>query len=246
MTPIKSPVRRRAGRAAAAVPARSVIRRSTTRRLLALGVLAALGVAQALTPPAVWTAYGSRGHLFDVASAPTAPVVIVFGAELESGGKRPKPFLAGRLATTADLVRAGRATAVLVSGDGHGSSGDEVSVMADSLVARGVPARRIVVDADGLDTYDTCRRARDVYGVRRALLVSQALHLPRAVTLCRTLGIDADGVAASCDGCQFVTRVYNRTRELAANWKAVFDAGTDRPPAVTSPPDPALTRALAG
>jgi vancomycin permeability regulator SanA len=116
--------------------------------------------------------------------------------------------------------------------------------MTEQLVAQGVPARRIVADPSGLDTYDTCLRARDVYGVRRALLVSQPLHLPRAVTLCRTLGVDADGVAARCDGCNEITVSYNRLREQPAGWKAVLDAVSDRPPAVSSPPDPALAQAL--
>jgi vancomycin permeability regulator SanA len=223
------------------------VRASTTRRrLLVLGVLTVAAVSQAFVPPAAWLGLASRGHVHAFADAPTAPVVIVFGAEVEPGGTRPKPFLAGRLETTAALVAAGHATAVLVSGDAHGSSGDETSVMSAGLVALGVPERRIVVDPSGLDTYDTCRRAREVYGARRALLVSQALHLPRAVTLCRQFGIDAEGVAARCDGCQQITLVYNRMRELPAGWKAVADVARDRPPAVSSPPSGALARALAG
>jgi vancomycin permeability regulator SanA len=77
-----------------------------------------------------------------------------------------------------------------------------------------------------------------VYGVRRALLVSQRFHLPRAVTLCRSMGIDADGVAARCDGCLDTTLAKNRAREMPAAWKAVLDRVRNRPPAVASPPAP--------
>ncbi|MBT8227366.1 MAG: DUF218 domain-containing protein [Dactylosporangium sp.] len=101
-------------------------------------------------------------------------------------------------------------------------------------------------DPFGFDTYDTCRRARDVYGVRRALLVTQSYHLPRAVALCRALGIDADGVNAGCHGCDDATLAKASLRELAAGGKAVLDALRDRQPAVVSPPDPALTTAARG
>jgi vancomycin permeability regulator SanA len=221
-------------------------RRWLRRTLLGLLAVVLLGVA-AIAAPVVWMTAASAGHLHDtVADAPSAPVVIVFGAELAPGGQRPKPFLAGRLDIAAELVRAGKARAVLVSGDAGGRSGDEVTVMTRYLVDRGVEQRRIVADPHGLDSYDTCARARQVYGIRRALLVSQAFHLPRAVTLCRRLGVDADGVSARCDGCRAVTLRKNRVREVGADAKAVGDALRDRPPAVQSPQDSAVTEALRG
>lgn len=72
--------------------------------------------------------------------------------------------------------------------------------------------------------------------------MSQSFHLPRAVTLCRSMGIDADGVAALCEGCRWHTMAYNRTREVAAGWKAALEWARDCPPAVTSPADPSLRR----
>jgi vancomycin permeability regulator SanA len=211
------------------------------RRRVRLLVLIGLILLAVLLTPTVWLWAGAAGH---VDTRTSAPVAIVFGAQLAPGGKEPMPFLRGRLNTAAELIKSGRATAVLVSGDSSGASGDETAVMSRYLVDHGIPARRIVADNAGLDTYDTCKRAHDVFGVRRALLVSQAFHLHRAVTLCRDLGIDADGVAARCDGCQKVTLVYNRAREIPAAWKAVYDRVSGRPPAVSSPADPALTQAL--
>lgn len=189
-----------------------------------------------------WTRIASRGHLFPVAEAPAAPVVIVFGAQLSGG--RPKPFLAGRLTVAAELVRSGRAKVVLVSGDAVGSSGDETAAMTRYLTGRGVDARRIVADPYGRDTYDTCVRAARVYQVDRALLVSQSFHLPRAVALCRRAGIDADGVAGGCDGCRRITLFRNQVREAFACGKAAVDATRQRPPAVDSPVDEAVVEAL--
>jgi vancomycin permeability regulator SanA len=210
------------------------------RRRIRLLALIGVVLLLVLLGPTVWLWAGAAGH---IDTRTSAPVAIVFGAQLTDDGTEPKPFLRGRLDTTVALVKAGRTTAVLVSGDAHGGSGDEVAVMSRYLIDHGVPARRIVADGAGLDSYDTCRRAHDVYGVRKALLVSQGYHLHRAVTLCRGLGIDADGVAARCD-CSWVTLALNRAREVPAAWKAGYDRTSDRPPAVSSPKDPALTEAL--
>ena len=195
--------------------------------------------------PTGWMAVRSAGRIADtVDAAPTAPVVIVFGAQLEAGGTRPRPFLAGRLDVAAELVAKGKARAVLITGDANGSSGDEIAAMRAWLTGKGVDPSRIVADPHGLDTYDSCRRAREVYGVRKALLVSQSLHLPRAVTLCRHFGIDARGVAARCDGCRGRTLFLNRVREIPAGVKMLWEILRDRPPAVRSEPDP--IRAAAG
>jgi vancomycin permeability regulator SanA len=214
------------------------------RRLFAVLLIAVLVAVAAALAPAMWTRSASAGYLYTESSAPTADVAIVFGAQVAPGGQRPMPFLAGRLDTGADLLNRGKARALLISGDGAGSSGDEVRVMRDYLAAQGVPDGRVVSDPHGRDTYDTCRRAREVYGVTRALLVSQSLHLHRAVTLCRAQGIDAYGVAARCDGCRKRTLLLNRARELATGPKAVLDIVRDRAAAVQSPPDTSLRDAV--
>ena len=132
-----------------------------------------------------------------------------------------------------------------MSGDGRGSSGDEVSVMTDYLVAKGVDPGRIAIDQYGLDTFDTCRRAHDVFGVDRAILATQSFHLYRAVTLCRHVGIDAAGVPAGCDACSLGTLIRNRSRDALAAVKAAVDAARDRGPAIESPPSRAISDILA-
>jgi vancomycin permeability regulator SanA len=219
------------------------------RRRLRLVVRAgtlAIGVAVIVSGAAfAWTRYGSAGHLYDPAHAPSADVALVLGAQVAPGGTRPMPVLRGRLETAADLLRAGRVKVLLVTGDAHGGSGDETAVMTSYLVTDlGVDPARVVVDPDGLDTYDSCRRARTVYGVGRALVVTQAYHLPRAVALCRDAGIDADGVRARCDDCRTITLVRNTARDYAACTKAAFDALVDRAPQVVSPPNRAVDNAL--
>jgi vancomycin permeability regulator SanA len=207
------------------------------------------GTAAAAVPFG-WTQARASGHLYDEsdltgAGGPRADVVIVLGAQVADGGTRPMPFLQGRLDTAAALLASGRAQVVLVSGDAGGASGNETEVMRAYLATVGVDPSRVVADPYGLDTYDTCVRARQVYGVTRALIVTQRYHLARAVTLCRQAGIDTDGVGARCDGCWWTTLANKSVREYFACTKAAWEAYRDRPPAVSSPPSTEVADALA-
>lgn len=214
------------------------VRRRVVRVLLVLVAVVVLVVGASVA----WAYIASGGHRYTAADAPSAPVVIVLGARLHND--RPMAFLAGRLDVTAQLVRDGKARVVLISGDAGGTSGNETAAMTTYLVERGVDASRIVADPYGLDTYDSCARAVQVYGVRRALLVSQSYHLPRAVMLCRSLGMDADGVDATCPDCRDSTLARNRGREWFACVGGVTDAIRKPEPQVLSTPDSAASDAL--
>jgi vancomycin permeability regulator SanA len=208
--------------------------------------LAAAAVVALLlvSAPWLWTTISAHGHVYDEAGAPAADVVIVLGTEVAADRRQPGTRLAGRLQTAAALVHSGRARVVLVSGDGGGASGDEPAVMTSYLAGLGVDPRRVVADPFGLDTYDSCARAREVYGVTRALVVTQSYHLSRAVTLCRHLGLDIDGVTARCAGCSATLLAQKAVRDYFASGKAAWDAVRRRPPAVRSPESPAVHDAL--
>ncbi|WP_239162421.1 SanA/YdcF family protein [Paractinoplanes rishiriensis] len=208
-------------------------------------VLGALVLLFLASTPWAWTELAARGHEFTESGAPAADVVIVLGTEVRPDGT-PGDRLTGRLETAAALVQAGKARVVLLSGDGGGASGDEPAAMARHLTGLGVDPRRIVADPHGLDTYDSCRRARDVYGLDRALVVTQAYHLSRAVTLCRAIGLDASGVPARCPGCPATLLAEKSARDYLASGKAAWDALRGRPPAVESPPSGEVRDALAG
>ncbi len=214
-----------------------------------VSLTAALAVTAAAAVPFGWVQAQASGHLWDETelrdgAGPHADVVIVLGAQLADGGDAPLAFLRNRLDTTAEVIASGHARVALVSGDGHGSSGNETRVMRDYLVEAGVDPSRVVEDPYGLDTYDSCVRARQVFGVTRALVVTQRYHLARAVALCRQAGIDADGVGAPCEECS-PRVVTNAIREYFACTKAAWDAWRDRPPALSSPASTAVADALA-
>jgi vancomycin permeability regulator SanA len=133
------------------------------------------------------------GHLYsDAASAPITPVALILGAEVYADG-RPSPALANRLDVGIELLRLGRVRALLMSG-GNGTF--EVGAMRAYAIARGIATDAILLDAAGDRTFASCLQARDTFATRRLTIVSQELHVARAVYTCRRLGIDADGVVA--------------------------------------------------
>lgn len=214
-----------------------------------VAVVAVLALIVAAAGPFIWVRVAAAGHIYteaDLAGAggPRADVVIVLGGQVAPDRTRPYNFLQGRLDTAAALVTAGRARVILVSGDANGRSGNETTVMRDYLASIGVDPDRVVEDPYGLDTYDTCVRARDVYGITTALIVTQGHHVARAVALCRQAGIDADGVVAGCPDCRWSTQAQNWVRDYFAATKAAWDAWRDRRPAVESPPSTEVADAL--
>jgi len=203
------------------------------------GVLAlALGVGG----PAAWAAAFSSGRLFGVQDVPAHDVAVILGAEVYADGT-PAPFTAARLDVGLALYRAGKAKVLLVSGNNSDAHHRETAAMRRYLQDRGVPAARIVEDTAGNDTYDTCIRVRDTFGVTSAILVSQTYHLPRAVTTCRALGVDAVGVGDDSVADLGFWPV-GVAREFPARVKMVLDLASRRPPEVTQAPSDAVGAAL--
>jgi vancomycin permeability regulator SanA len=161
----------------------------------------------------------SHGHRFTVATAPSAPIVIVPGAKVGPDGL-PMTYLRGRLDVAVELLAAQRVREILISGDAAGESGDEIASMREYLLDHGVDPALVRADGAGLSTRATCERAHRLFGIDRAIIVTQHQHLPRAVALCRGAGIEADGVDAYCD-CKPTTWVRNSIREWLAAPKAV-------------------------
>jgi vancomycin permeability regulator SanA len=188
-------------------------------RVLEWGVALAAGLVLVVVGANVRLWMVSSGHRFEAASAPTVPVVIVPGAKVGPDGS-PMAYLRGRLDVAIELLWAGKVREILVSGDAAGTSGDEIASMMKYLVDHGVDPALVRSDGLGLSTRETCERAQRLFGIERAIIVTQSRHVPRAVALCRAEGIDADGVGAYCE-CRRMTLVRNNIREWLAAPKAV-------------------------
>lgn len=213
------------------------------RKLLIAGAaVAAAGIAVPVGAN-LWIDRAARGHLYAAADAPSAPVALVLGAGLQPSGE-PTPYLAFRLDVAKGLYDAGKVDAILVSGDNRRTDYDEPTAMLDYLVARGVPPAKIVRDFAGRDTYDSCSRAKRIFGVDRVIAITQAYHLPRAVATCRALGLDADGVGDTA-GRQYAHAWSGGTRrEKLAAVKAAYDVISKRDP-VLGQPESGIREALA-
>ena len=201
-------------------PAFHPAKRRAVRLWMTVVVVVAFATAElTVTVSGTWVLARSMGRVFSVEDAPGAPVGIVFGAAVS--GPEPGSYLKGRLDATLDLFERGLIQTTLVSGDAIPPDDDEVAVMRRYLQDNGIAAERIIEDPGGFDTNDTCRRARAVYRVDRALLITQDFHVSRAVALCRAWQIDAIGVVAGC-ACSRRSLLRNYFRETFLSRPAAF------------------------
>lgn len=190
--------------------------------------------------PATWLKVTGDSRLRTVADVPREPVAVVFGAGLWDG--RPSPYLAHRLDAAVRLYRTGKVEVVLVTGDNSRTAYDEPDAMRAYLAAHGVPREKVVLDYAGFDTWDSCSRAKRIFGVDRAVLVSQGFHIRRALALCEAAGIDAYGVGV--DEQHDATWYAGGARELFAAAKAAVDVAVRPDPHFLGPREPGLKRAL--
>ena len=178
-------------------------------------------------------------HTYSPEDVPSHDVTLVMGAAM--WGTTPSPALQKRLDVAAQLYLTGKTKVIIVSG--HVDSGyNEPKGMAAALVAQGVPADKIVADNRGDDTYSSCARALDVFGVKSLIVVTQTYHLPRALATCRLLHIDAVGVGTG-PGSYDATWFRYQAREIAANVKLMYQVATSHKIPTAKPSD-AVQRAL--
>ncbi len=157
----------------------------------------------------------ARAKTFSAADVPTRRIAIVFGAGLWRNGTAT-PVLQDRVQTAANLYFAGKVEKLLMSGDNRFVEYNEPAVMREVALSLGVPNEAIVLDYAGRRTYDTCYRAKAIFGVSEAILVTQSFHLPRAIYECNALGVASVGVDADLRVYRISSTLYWNMRELFA------------------------------
>jgi len=168
---------------------------------------------------------------------PRRSVAIVFGAGYWPNGVL-STILRERLDAAVELYDAGEVRKLLFSGDNRVEDYNEPAKMMEYALSQGVPRDDIVLDYAGRRTYDTCYRARSIFGVADATLVTQQYHLPRALETCRVLGVDAIGYGANRYEHSGYYLILYRVREIPALWKAWWDLHVARPQPVMGDPLP--------
>ena len=176
-----------------------------------------------------------NGSISSPETAPAERVAVVFGARVYPSG-RLSGMLRDRVDTAVQLYHAGAVQKLLLSGDNRFEDYNEPQAMMAYAIARGVPAEDIQPDYGGRRTYDTCYRAREIFQLESALLITQNFHLPRALFTCQRLGLAVTAVAADRNRYSRRSLAWSTAREIPAALLAFLDVIQRRPAPVLGEP----------
>ena len=199
------------------------------KRSLGCSLLAGLVLGGALAGWRLWLHTNYRANIYRAPDeVPPRPVAIVFGAALGPDG-RPSVALADRVESAAALYHAGKVRKLLMSGDNRFPDYNEPAAMRAYAQHLNVPAADILLDPGGQRTYDSCYRARAIFSIDEAVLITQAFHQARAIYLCNQLGVRSVGLVANNRRYSIGTRLWWQVRETLAAAAAWFDVHLLRP-----------------
>ena len=182
-----------------------------------LGILAALPVVMNLAVIGI-AAFSIRSPQ----TVPEAPVVLVLGAGVWANS-RLSPMLQDRVDQGIALYEAGKGAKLLMSGDHSSPYYDEVSTMKRYAVEKGVASSDVFLDHSGFSTYESLLRARDIFGARKIIIVTQRYHLYRAVFIARALGLEAYGVPSDArtdngEAKRQIREFFARVKDFVQVW----------------------------
>ncbi len=189
------------------------------------------------TVPRILTRAYAVPRSFEPENTPTGRVAIVFGAGLYRDGS-PTPVLRDRVTTAAALYHSGVVEKLLMSGDNSTPRHNEPGAMRDYAIGLGISNEDIILDYAGRRTYDTCYRAREIFDLDSAILVTQAFHLPRALYTCNLLGVSAIGVPADLRQYRRSSQTFWNLRESVATVVALWEIHLSQPEPILGTPEP--------
>lgn len=160
-------------------------------------------------------------------------VVIVFGAGVWANSQLSH-VLQDRMDTAINLHKSSNISKILLSGDNRQHNYNEPLAMLNYALAANVSEDDLQPDYAGRRTYDTCYRAKHIFGVDKAILVTQEFHLSRALFICNALGIEAVGVKA--DQRSYIDAASYEQREILASTKALWDVVIQKPAPIMGQP----------
>ena len=163
----------------------------------------------------------------DIDNIPSRSVAIVFGASVNPNVQLPSAILRDRIITAVDLYNNGKVDKIIMSGDNRVTHYNEPVVMQRYAELLSVPEEDIVLDYAGRRTYDTCYRAKEIFQIDEAILITQKYHLYRALYTCNALGLDSIGVSASRQ--EYKNQFFYNMREIPATLLAVWQVYVSHP-----------------
>jgi SanA protein len=159
----------------------------------------------------------------EIEKLPKVDAIIVLGAKVNN--EKLSYVLEDRLVAGVNIIYANKAQALLLSGDHGQKEYDEVNSMRKYIFRRNfnIKKEQIFMDHAGFDTYDSMFRAKEIFGIKSAIIVTQDFHINRSVYIARSLGIEACGFAVDESIYKESIRLNWRIRELLTRVKAFKD-----------------------
>lgn len=141
--------------------------------------------------------------------------ILILGAGI--WGDKPSPMLQDRLDEGIKLYKKGLSSKIIMSGDHGKEEYDEVNVMKSYAIEKGVPSKDIFMDHAGFSTYESVYRSKEVFEVKKMIIVTQKYHLYRALYIADRLDINAYGVNSNPK--KYSGQIFREVREILARNK---------------------------
>lgn len=141
--------------------------------------------------------------------------ILVLGAGVRNG--QPTHMLEDRLLTAIECYNKKLAPKIIMSGDHGQANYDEVNVMKNFAIDKGVPSTDIFMDHAGFSSYESIYRAKEIFGAKKIIVITQKYHLYRSLYIANSLGLEAYGVKA--DLRKYIGQSYRELREIIARDK---------------------------
>lgn len=146
----------------------------------------------------------------------SAEVILVLGCGVKPDG-RPSDMLRDRLLCAIELYNGGAGSKLLLTGDSARDGYDETGAMKSFCIEHGIPEADIIVDTLGLSTFESISRAKEIYNIKSAVIVTQKYHLYRAIYIAKSRNIDVCGVSADLN--IYGGQLFRDIREIPARVK---------------------------
>ncbi|SKB86058.1 SanA protein [Salegentibacter holothuriorum] len=163
----------------------------------------------------------------EITEVPKAKTGIILGASVYADGKL-SPILKDRVETAYTLYELNKIENFLISGDHRTNDYDEVNAIKNYLLKKGVPSKAIILDHSGFDTYDSMFRAKAVFNIEDAIVITQKFHLPRSIYIAKNLDTSYKGFEAA--PVAYTSSETIKRREQLANFKAIWELVTNQKP----------------
>lgn len=144
--------------------------------------------------------------------------IVVLGAGI--WGDKLSPLLQDRLDTAISLYKNNVSTKIIMTGDHGRKNYDEVNIMKDYAIKKGIKSEDIFMDHAGFSTYESIYRAKEIFEAKKIIIVTQKYHLYRALYIANKLGLEAYGV--NSDPRRYSGASYRELREVLARNKDFF------------------------